>query len=1052
MKKLGLLGSSAIGSAAFIGLTIAAAAPAYAQAADQPTQNSQQQAQPGSQPGDTPQTNQVNPQSEVETQTGQVPEAGNENAITVTGTRIRRPNLSSPVPITSVTAAELPNQGQASIGDALNQLPSLRSTFSQQNSGQFIGTAGENFLDLRGLGTTRTLVLVNGRRHVTSSVGDFIVDINTIPQDLIERIDIVTGGEAAVYGSDAVAGVVNFVLKRNFDGFRMRVQDGVSSRGDRPVQVATMTAGRNFADGRGNIAVSLEYTHAAPIYTKQRDSQTGAFSGRCQFQLVENTIGEPQAGDGIPDDEFLCGVKNAAISNGGTIGFINGQGDALRFDKSGNLVIDHPTQSFVPVGSGNQQGGTGSTLEDTGQLAVGQTRYVANLLAHFDVSNAFKPFVEATYVHQRVLQEGQPSFFQGIPGFFGAGNDFSCSNAFLNAQALGTLKSFGLCANPNDTFPLSRFNVDFGGRAEIDKRDTLRVVGGIEGDFLDTWHYEVAANYGRFESTNVETHDLKVFDQNGNPDGFLLAIDAVRNAQGQIVCAVNQVTVTRPDCVPIDVFGEGAPSQAALNFVDTTSHLYGHATELDLTAYVSGDTSKFLNLPGGPVGFSVGAEYRRETATQHADPLSAAGGTFFNAFKGFYPPAFDVKEIYGEINIPIVKDVPLIHELTISGAARYSDYNTSANTTWAWNLNGVYAPTSDLRFRANYSRSVRVPTLNDLFSPASVNFGFVGDPCDQANINSGTPTRAANCAALGVPTTLPAGSPCVDATHPVGSPFINCVARAQTIEFLSGGNPNLKAEVGKSLTIGGVLTPRFLPGFSLTVDYFDIKVNNLIATLDAQTILNECVDSPSLNNQFCPLINPRNQFGLLASPALLSSGINFAKQTARGVDFDLAYRRNFSNGGRLNLRGVMTWMIERNDYTDPTNPTIAFHQLYNLGDPEFRANLQAGYGKGPWDFTLTEQWIGRQTITSWENTHSFQGRPPQNPDATSVVWYPNVFYTDIQASVKVNSHFRFYMGVDNLFDRLPPYNTLGTASTGIGGISAYSDIGRYFYGGAQVDF
>ncbi|HEX5182745.1 MAG TPA: TonB-dependent receptor [Allosphingosinicella sp.] len=1025
-------------------MTIAAAAPAYAQATDQ-TQNSQQQAQPGSQPGNTPQTNQVNPQSEVETQTGQVPEAGNEAAITVTGTRIRRPNLTSPVPITSVTAEELPNQGQASIGDALNQLPSLRSTFSQQNSGQFIGTAGENFLDLRGLGTTRTLVLVNGRRHVTSSVGDFIVDINTIPQDLIERIDVVTGGEAAVYGSDAVAGVVNFILKRNFDGVRMRVQDGVSQRGDRPVQVATLTAGRNFADGRGNIAVSLEYTSAAPLYTDQRDALTGAFSGRCQFQLVENTIGEPQAGDGIPDDQFLCGIKNATISDGGTVGQIDAQGDFLRFDKSGNLFIDTPTQSFRPVGSGNQQGGQGSTLENTGQLAVGQKRYVANLLAHFDISNAFKPFVEATFVHQKVLQEGQPTFFQG----FG----ISCSNAFLNSQALATLQSFGLCGSPGDTFPLSRFNVDFGGRAEIDKRDTFRVVAGVEGDFLDTWHYEVSANYGRFQSTNAETHDLKLTDVNGNPDGFLLAVDAVRNAQGQIVCGVNQITVTRPDCVPINILGQGQPSQAALNFVNTTSFVWSHATELDLMAYVSGDTAKFLNLPGGPVGFSVGAEYRRETATDHADPLSAASGTFFNAFLPFRPPTFDVKEIYGELNIPIIKDVPLIHELTISGAARYSDYNTSAGNTWAWNLNGVYAPTSDLRLRANYSRSVRVPTLNDLYSPNSVNFGFVADPCDQANINAGSPTRAANCAALGVPTTVLAGSPCITAATPVGSPFVNCVARSQTIEFQQGGNPNLKAEVGKSLTIGGVLTPRFLPGFSLTVDYFDIKVNNLIATLDAQTILNQCVDSATINNQFCPLIHARDQFGLLATPfALLSSGINFAKQTARGVDFDLAYRRNFSNGGRLNLRGVMTWMLERNDFTDPTNPGIAFHQLYNLGDPEFRANLQVGYGQGPWDINVIEQWIGRTTITSWENTHSFQGRPPANPDATSVIWYPNVFYTDVRASFKVNSHFRFYLGVDNLFDRMPPYNTLGTSSTGIGGISEWSDIGRYFYGGAQVDF
>jgi outer membrane receptor protein involved in Fe transport len=1002
----------------------------------------------------------------------------NEPGITVTGTRIRRPNLSSPVPITSVTAEELPNQGQANIGDALNDLPSIRSTFSQQNSGRFIGTAGQNFLDLRGLGESRTLVLVNGRRHVTASVGDFIVDVNTIPQDLIERIDVVTGGEAAIYGSDAVAGVINFVLKRDFDGIRLRAQDGVSSHGDRGIQFATLTAGRNFADGRGNVAVSLEYTSADPLYLRDRDALTGAYSGRCQFQVVQNTVGEPQAGDGIPDRKFLCGINNATLSDGGTIGQVNAAGDFLRFDNSGNLFIDHPTQSFVPIGSGNQQGGAGSTLRNTGQLAVGQKRYTANILAHFDVSNALRFFIEGKYVRQRVLQEGQPSFFQN--GLLGT---FSCNNPFLSAQARNALVNTGAtvgsstaaCAartaaipaangnpavpaqfildangnrvfDPKRNFTMSRFNIDFGGRAEVDKRETFRFVGGIEGDFNNNWHYEVSANYGRFQSTNAEKNDLVLTDIAGNFDGFLLATDAVRNSAGQIVCRVNQTTVTRPDCVPINVFGNGQPSQAALNFVNTTSFLYSQASELDILAFVSGDSQQLFSLPGGPVGFSIGAEYRRETADQHADPLSAASGTFFNAFSPFHPPAFDVKEVFGELNLPILKDMPFAHELTISGAARYSDYNTSAGNTWAWNINGVYSPVADIRLRANYSKSVRVPTLNDLYSPASVNFNFVADPCDQNNINNG-PTRVANCAALGVPTTVLANSPCVTATTLVGSPFRNCVANAQTIQLLSGGNPSLTAETGKSLTVGGVFTPRFLPGFSLSVDYFDIKVENLIAVLSAQQILNLCVDQASINNQYCALINPRDQFGLLASPALLSSGVNFAKQTSRGIDFDMAYRHTFAGGVRVNARGIATYTTNRNNFTDPTHPNVPNRQLSELGDPVFSASLQLGVGQGPWDISYTMRYIGRQTITIYEATHAFAGNPPSNPDFADRTWYPDVFYHDARVSIKVNNKFRWYLGVDNIFDRKPPLDLLGTE-----GGSPYSSIGRYFYSGLQVDF
>ncbi|MDB5693754.1 MAG: TonB-dependent receptor [Alphaproteobacteria bacterium] len=1051
MNKFGLLGSSAIGSAAFLGFTLLAAAPAHAQ---------------GGQPTDC---SALPTPAERDACTAQLPPAANttvssDQPITVTGTRIRRPNLQSPVPITSVTQAELPEQGQASIGDALNDLPSLRSTFSQQNSGAFIGTAGLNELDLRGLGTSRTLVLVNGRRHVTAVPGQFIVDVNTIPQDLIERIDIVTGGEAAIYGSDAVAGVVNFILKRDFDGVRMRLQDGISSRGDRNTQVATLTVGHSFADGRANVAASFEYTKANPLYFRDRPALTGAFSGRCQFQLVQNTGGEPQAGDAIPDRKFLCGLNNAALSNGGTIGQLNSAGDFLRFDGAGNLFVDHPAQSFVPIGSGNEQGGQGSTLRDTGQLAVGQKRYVANLLAHFDVTNALRFFVEAKYVRQDVIQEGQPSFFQGNLNTFFRGNfpafgnfvpNIRCDNAFLDSGDIATLKSVGLCATPASSVPLSRFNIDFGGRREADRRETYRIVGGIEGNFNNSWHYEVSANYGHFQATNSEENNLFWADLNGRPAGFALAVDAVRNAAGQIVCRVNQVTVTNPACVPLNMFGAHQPSQAALDFVNTTSYLYSHASELDILAFVSGDSQQLFSLPGGPIGFSIGAEYRRERADRHADPLSQSGATFFNAFNRFAPPTFEVKELFGEINLPILKDLPFARELSVSGALRYSDYNTSADKTWAWNVNGIYSPVSDIRFRANYSKSVRVPTLTDLYSPASQNFAFIGDPCDigNGNINNGA-NRRANCAALGVPTTILAGSPCVTSQIPgtpgsAGQPFINCTARASSVGFLSAGNPTLTAETGKSLTVGGVLTPRFLPGFSLSVDYFRIKVTNLIATLAAQTILNQCVDLPNINNQYCAIVFPRDQFGLFPNPAAISAGVNFAKQTSRGIDADMSFRRVFSNGLRLNLRAIATYTLERNNFVSPVNPAIGSRQLSTLGDPVFSANFSASIGQGPWDFSWNVRYIGKQIVqgATWETFFPFEGRAPTNPDFADRIYYPDVFYHDIRVSLKVNNHYRFYLGVDNLFDRKPPLDLLGTETA-----SPYSGIGRFFYGGAQVDF
>ena len=1015
---------------------------------------------------------------QVTTETGQPANQSNSNAIVVTGSRIQRPNLESPVPITSISQQELTNQGQVSVGDALNDLPALRSTFSQQNSGRFIGTAGQNFLDLRGLGTNRTLVLLNGRRMVTAAPGSFDVDVDNIPQDLIDRIDVVTGGESAIYGSDAVAGVVNFILKKNFDGFRIRGQGGISKYGDRPVDFVSTTIGTNFADGRGNIAANLEYTHAGELYFRDRKH----FSNVCAFEPnpADNGGGNdvdangnplPNGSNGVPDNIFVCHDVFPFITNGGSVA-VFGTGQTLAFDPNGNLVFSRvPDQNFVLVGGGVSTTDPlgGSTLRETGDLAVGRDRYSTNIIGHFDVSDAFKPFVEGMYVRQKVFQEFQPSFFQGaLSNFFGPiVPNLHCDNPFLTAQAVNVLTNVrSTCAlrnpdgtialdpngnrifNPNGVVPINRFNVDMGARKEIDTRTTYRIVGGVTGDFNEDWHYEVSVNYGHHHADNAQENDLQIADENGNPAGFALAVDAVRDANGNIVCRVNadaDPTNDAPGCVPINLFGEGAPSPAALAYVNRTSHLYQTASQFDTLGFMSGDSSQLFSLPGGPVGFSLGLEYRKETAESHADPISAAGGTFFNAFPEFDPPAFKVFEAFGEVNLPILKDLPFAHELSVSGAARASHYNTSAGHTFAWNANAIWAPVRDLRLRGNYSKSVRVPTLGDLFTPPTVNFSGVDDPCDQFNITGGQ-NRAANCAALGVPTVVLPGSPCEGPDTPAGSPFHNCISNTQTIQITSAGNPNLKAETGKSLTLGGVFTPRFLPGFSFSADYFRINVTNLISVLGAQTILNECVDQPNINNQFCQLIFPRTQFGLFQSPALLSAGVNFAKEVSRGIDFDLSYRKRFANGHRLNLRGFATYTLERTDFTDPTNPEFGNRILGELGDPVFSGTGIIGYGIGKFDLRWTVRYIGSMTDFAYEDTNSFEGRPPQNADVADRIHTGAVWYHDVRLDYTINK-YNFYVGVDNIFNKMPPLGLTGAGA----GSGIYSNFGRYFYAGAVLD-
>lgn len=1015
--------------------------------------------------------------------TDDVEEVGDADAVTtagapivVTGTRIRQPNVESPVPVTSLTADELFDQGDLNLGDALNDLPALRSTFSQSNSTRFIGTVGLSLLDLRGLGTARTLVLVNGRRHITSQIGEFQVDVNTIPTDLVERVDIITGGNSAVYGSDAVAGVVNFNLRRDYEGLSLRGQGGISERGDRGSYFASLTAGDNFLDNRLNIAGNLEYTRQNQVRFPDRDDLSGAFSGRSQFNINDFTIGEPQAGDGIPDNQFFDGVRNATISDGGTllanISTANCQSAAFgpnganaaigaarclnagtqfgaprifRFAPGGALVQDIPALDFRPYGSGNYiplpgAVAPGSTLRNTGQIYPQLDRYTANLLTSYEVSPALRFFAEGKYVHVDAIQEGQPSFFQSsFPAFFGAGRGIRCDNPFLTAQNLATLQSIGRCATTTETLPLARFNVDFGGRQQFLTRDTYRVVAGIEGEFNTDWRYELSFNYGRYEENGDYANDLVIFDTDGQGNltaegPFLRAIDAVRNGAGQIVCRVNadaDPTNDDPACVPINVFGVGAPSQAALDYVNRTSNLSGKAEQYNVVGFVSGDLSQLFELPGGPVAFSVGGEYRRETASQRADAISSAGATFFNAFQPFEPPAFEVFEGFGEVQFPLLADMPFAEELTVSAQARYSDYNTASDKTFAWGANLIWAPINDLRLRANYSRSVRVPTLGDLFTPATQNFAQLADPCDATRINNGSANREANCRALGVP---------------VG--FVNQPANSQTTEIVSSGNPNLQEETSDSYTIGGAYTPSWLRGLTFSVDYYDITIDNVISALGGQTILNQCVDLPTIDNQFCELIFDRNPDGTFQQPALLSGGINFAQLSARGIDFDLSYRREFDSGLRFSTRGILTYVIERTNFTSPTDPEFGSPQLGSLGDPEFAGNFNAAIGYQNFDLRYSMNFIGRQFIGSRETYFGFEDRPPSNPDSTREVYYPDTFYHNLRfAFTTDDKQFEYYFGVDNVLDTYPP---LGLTGTGAG--EPYSPLGRFFYAGATIDF
>ncbi|WP_294192114.1 TonB-dependent receptor [uncultured Sphingomonas sp.] len=1039
--------------------------------------------------------------------------AASSGDILVTGTRLRNPNAVSAVPITTVSAAQLTLTARTSIGDVLNDLPQLVSTFSQSNSTRFLGTGGLNLLDLRGLGSQRTLVLVNGRRHVGSDIlnNAVSVDTNTIPTDLIEGVDILTGANSAVYGSDALAGVVNFRLKSSFDGLLIRGQGGITDKGDAGTYFVSATAGKNFADGRGNIAVNFEYARTEDLFGFDRKAY------RQNNTFVTTNIDPAGVGtggnlnyDGIPDNTFFRDIRSATNYDGGLIAFAGaplGASSAARcgrdplgraytcnylFQPGGSLIQQNGTRAGIANGSaaapsavpaGVFLGGNGNTRREGTllQLLPQIDRYAANLIGHFDVSDAFKPFVEAKYVRTNSVSLGGsgPAFFTGST-FDALYERPRLDNPFLSADARTLLTQQALLSANNGLDPrtgaafatpaaqLAAINAinagsyrlgmrknltDLGSRREDAKRETYRFVAGFRGDLSDHFSYEVSGNYGEFKERT------KVL---GNVDRqrLALALDAVRNpANGQIVCG-SQLDANRANagplvglpgqdragnaanlaadiaaCQPLNPFGVGSISQAAKNFVlrDTTS--VGKITQLDFLGSVSGDTGGFFTLPGGAIEFSLGGEYRRETNYFKPDQAVELGYTLYNQLPTFDPPSFEVKEAFGEINVPILKDLPFAKSLSIGGAGRVSDYKGSAGTVYTYNFSGEYAPTEDIRFRASYGRGVRAPNLGELYSQQSQNFapGFL-DPCSADNIANGTQFRAANCAAAGIPTSYN-------------------YRYTESLRLRSGGNPDLQVEKSDSYTYGVVVTPRWVPGLTLSVDYYNIKVNNVITAVAGQDIVDNCYDSPSIqDNPFCAQFQRvaagatgpgGEQAYRIVEGSLLQSSLNFAALRRRGIDADLSYVRNLGST-RVTGRVIYSHTLEAADFTNPLQPGFGDSFNGEAGYPKDQVQVNLGADFGAFTIDTSFRYLAKQSLGEIENLVSYQGRPPQNLDIYEPAYYPDVLYIGGKIGFDVDDKgSSFYFGVDNLTDRLPP---LGATGTGFGS-GIFDNIGRKFYAG-----
>ena len=935
--------------------------------------------------------------------------------IVVTGTRIRRPDYNTASPVVSFGSALLQQSGSVNFTDFLTSLPALlNSQTAYQNSGDRanIGTTGLNLLNLRNLGTDRTLVLIDGRRHVSGLEGTQSVDINTIPEDLVERTDILTGGASAIYGADGVTGVVNFILKKNFEGFTARAQAGVSKYGDNGNRLIALTWGRNFAGGRGNVALSYEYGGEDELISHQRPEYTGT-------QMV-GFYRNPAYQAKTAGSYLYIPLNDVSYGQTSRKGAVNIQ----PYDLPSFNGLGQPYNLGTILPGGDSRNSEDTLVSDyANDLRPKVDRHVFNLIGHYDISPALNIYVEAKYANIKSFSLAQPTFDYYLP--------VTPDNPYMPASIRAAIDPAVGYAQ------VTRDNFDLGQRGESIKRETFRTVIGAKGDIGGGLHYDVSYVFGQ---TNVVNH----FINDRYNDRWTAAIDAVTDpATGKPTCRVNidpadaaaAVTFKPGQCVPFNLFGEGVASRGSLDFIRANTTEHSRLVQHVASGSLSGDTHSFLTLPGGPVSFAVGSEFRWESSTYVPDLLEQQGLTFSNKL-GVSHGSYAVKEAFGELDVPLIRNKPFVEILDVSGALRVADY-TSSGTNATWKVDGTWAPIRDIKFRGTLSRSVRSPNIGELYGAASQTYNFFNDPCQAINLNLGKATRAANCAALLTASGVPANG----VTNPDGSIKTNGInnftdPRTVNIAGVQSGNSSLTPEVANTWTAGVVIQPSFMPGFSASFDWYNIKIKQAINTVDPQLLSELCVDQPTINNVFCANIVRAQGTGFITAYTLKPQ--NVASFQTAGLDANVEYHVAVKKLGTLSAKIIGNYLNKLTQVGTPgAAPTDELGQ-YKYTSPKFQLYTNIGLTTGKLTLDYSWSWYDktlRYTPDKLAGNPNYVAPQYVNVKAHSV--------HNIYASVDVEKNFEFYGGVTNIFNQKPDL-----------GFNAYPTeaVGTSFFIGAKVKY
>jgi outer membrane receptor protein involved in Fe transport len=1072
-------------------------------------------------------------------QTQPAPAAGAQDDTTqveevvVTGSRIRRDATNAPTPLIQVSQDQLLTTGQSTVIDYLATIPALsNSVVPSDTTGSGLGDGGLSLPNLRSLGSNRTLTLVDGRRHVGSSGGSLSVDIDTIPRLLIENIEIVTGGAASVYGADAVSGVLNFILKKNFEGLEIDANYGQINEDGQANRRVSALIGKNFFNDRLNVYAHAEYEKIDEVTSLDID-----WLRRAPVRIGVDADPTNARDDGILDARLFTGVVRMDNPRWGQTTLVNvqqpsalsnpnvpyedcfpGGNSSDGFSYSPACFAVTPGKTFWYDGTsarlanfGTRVGATGANRpyniggdgDNPAEFSTGSRvprsesqRYQVG--ANFKITDNITAYGEAKYVTEDTFDVGQPTFFdidlidsyaRDRTNPIYAQNNFDLrwsDNAFLPELVKNAIRTNMVTAynEPTETTPgtagdtfliqQARHSLFGPDRTQDNTRDLQRYVAGVRGDLGDfsvvkDISFDVGYTYGKVE---VENRERGVDSQR-----FALAIDsvvdtagAVSGTPGQIVCraqllakgagpvadrwrggdlrdtAYGQAAIN--ECQPLNVFGKGNQSEAALNYVDATIHIIEENEQQQGIASISGNLWDFWGA--GAIGVALGGEYRKETTSATGRDRDIDGRLLFlNGSPDFPEVSYESKEVFAELSVPLFRDSFLGEYAELSGSYRYADYSTVGGSD-VYGVNLVYRPIPDVTFKTSYNTSIRVPDLGENFSPNSQTFanGIV-DPCTTANIaavnDAETRTnRINNCTALAAAQGLSfdfAGvtTQTTDDFRPNYSSGISGVL---------GGNPNLKPEESDSFTFSTVLRPRFIPNFSLVLDYYEITIDDVISAVSADTAAANCVNGPTLNADACSTIfrnNPDIPFGVGAPDGdpiggFIQRSFNYASLKTRGLDFNARYRidteemfgRDF---GRLDYSLAGSWLITQQQYLNESDASDYDELAGTLYYPRVRMSSSLTWTPNDtWSVNWTADWQTAQNIVyPRDYVTNMDSRQPDELDTGNFV------RNDFTFRYNVTNDLSLRTGVVNAFDaEQAPY--LGTTL-----YSNFDPYGRRFF-------